>query len=65
MTQEIQLLKTEAEYYCQLLHIGAVDYDTAKEHIMPYLNAVNAKAKDLAKKYKVTAKTVSFSSYIR
>ncbi len=65
MTQETMKLKDEAEYYRDLLLAGGIDYDTAKEHIMPYLDAVNAKAKELAKKYKLTARSISFASYVR
>jgi len=65
MNEETTLLKIDADYYRELLLRGVVSYDTAREHIMPYIDAINKKSKELAKKYKVTAKIISFSSFVR
>lgn len=65
MNKEILLLKTEAEKYRYMYNIGLVNREEAKKHIMPYLEKVNAKQKELSKKYNQKIKTITFSSYCR
>ena len=51
MTEEMMKLKANAEYYRDLYRTGKCSREIAKEEITPYLDAVNEKAKELAKKY--------------
>lgn len=65
MNVEFEMLKSDAELYCNLYRIGKVDRETAKEYIMPYLVYVNSKQKELAKKYNQKYKEITFSYYVR
>ena len=66
------ILQTNREEVCSMLlteydeqaHIEN-EREIAKEEITPYLDAVNEKAKELAKKYNQKYKAVNFSSFIR
>ena len=62
---DIKQLKSTAEYYCDLYRLGKIDREKAKEYIMPYLDYVNTKSKELAKKYNQKHKKITFSYYIR
>ena len=62
---DIEQLKSTAEYYCDLYRLGKIDKEKAKEYIMPYLDYVNVKSKELAKKYNQKHKEITFSYYIR
>ena len=44
---------------------GIITRDEAKSVIMPYLEKVNEKSEELAKKYKTKAKKVSFTAFCR
>lgn len=65
MTDEVLQLKSEAEHYKFLYNIGKISRKEAKDHIEPYLKAVNDKAKELAKKYNQKYKEVTFNSFVR
>ena len=65
MTDEIMELKCKAEYYRDLYCLGQCSREVAQKEIMPYLDKVNAKAKELSKKYNQKYKPVSFSSFVR
>lgn len=65
MTGEIMELKCKAEYYRDLYRLGKCSREVAKEEIMPYLDKVNEKAKELSKKYNQKYKPVNFSTFIR
>jgi hypothetical protein len=58
-------LKEQAEYYRDLYRVNAISREQAKEMIQPYLNLVNEKYKEIAKKYNQKAKFASFISYVR
>lgn len=58
-------LKTIADTYCDLYRLGKVSREEAKEYIMPYLDYVNEKSKELAKKYNQKHKEITFSYYLR
>lgn len=62
---ELQSLQSQAEYYCDLYRLGKIDRDMAKENIMPYLNYVNEKVKEIAKKYNQKPKLITLSYYLR
>lgn len=65
MTNEVKELKEKAEYYVELLQLGVVTIEKAKENIMPYINLVNEKSIELAKKHGVKPRKISFSSFVR
>ncbi len=65
MTDEIMKLKCNAEYYRALYCLGQCSREVAKEEIMPYLDKVNEKAKELAKKYSQRYKPVTFNAFVR
>lgn len=65
MTDEIMELKCQAEYYRALYQLGQCSREVAKEKIMPYLDKVNEKAKELSKKYNQRYKPVNFSTFVR
>ena len=55
-------LKEQAEYYRELYRVNAISREQAKEMIQPYLDLVNDKSKEIAKKYNQKAKFVNFIS---
>lgn len=65
MLEQTKILKDKAEKGRTLYRSGNIDIKSAKELVMPYLNAVNAKAKELAKKYNQCPHTVTFRAYVR
>ena len=58
-------LKNIADTYCDLYRLGKISREEAKEHIMPYLDYVNKKSKELANKYNQKHKEITFSYYLR
>lgn len=65
MTNEIKSLMNNAIYYRNLYNMGKVTEDIAKENINPYLNKVNEKSTEIAKKYNQKPKLIKFSQYVR
>ena len=65
MTKDIKELKETAENARMLYRKGKFNIIVAKALINPYLEAVNKKAKDLAKKYNQKPRRVSFYAYVR
>lgn len=65
MEKTISDLKEIAEYYSLLYNKGQCDRETAKQNIMPYINKVNEKSKELAKKYNQKPRYISFNNYVR
>lgn len=65
MTTEIHFLKETAEEARSLYGTGQLTREEAKEKIQPYLNAVNTKSKEVAKKHGVKHRDVSFIGFIR
>ena len=65
MSEEVKMLKDKAEKGRILYRTSAVDIDEAKEMIMPYINAVNKRAKELAVKFGMKPKKVNFYSFVR
>lgn len=51
MSEETLELKIKAEHYRNLYNSGLCTREEAKINIMPYLDFVNSKAKEIAKKY--------------
>lgn len=65
MDDYVAVLMQEAEYWRSLYRCGACSRDEAKAHIMPYIDAINKKSKEISIKYNQTTRLVSFASYIR
>lgn len=65
MTDEVKMMRQQAEEGRSLYRIGEIQVDEAKEMVMPYLNAVNKKSIELAKKYNQRPVKVSFINYVR
>lgn len=65
MNDKVKELRNKAEEGRALYRMGEVEMAEAKEMVMPYLEAVNDHAKELAKKYNMKAHKVSFYSFVR
>lgn len=65
MNEEVLILKLKAEEYRALYQMNICTREEAKENIMPYINLINNKSKEIAKKYNQKPKIVNFASYIR
>jgi ribosomal protein S11 len=44
---------------------GAISYDKAKEMAVPHLAAMNEKAQEIAKKYGVKPRVITFAGFMR
>lgn len=58
-------LRNKAEKYRILYNLGECEREEAKKYIQPYLDAVNLKSKEIAKKYNKRAYIITFSVYVR
>jgi ribosomal protein S11 len=47
------------------LMTGAITYDKAKEMAAPHLEAMNKKAQEIAKKYGLKPRLITFSAFMR
>lgn len=65
MNNEVLKLKQKAEEYRFLYQTNQVSREEALNNIMPYINAINEKSKELAKKYNQKVKKVTFSTFTR
>lgn len=65
MDENIQKLKQQAEHYCMVYKMHGCTREEAKQKIQPYIDAVNQKSKEIAKKYNQKPKTVSFNKFVR
>jgi hypothetical protein len=65
MNIEIKELMIQAQESRVMYQLGKITRDEAKELIMPYINKVNEKSIELAKKYNQKPKKVSFNSFVR
>lgn len=61
----IEELKENAEKGRVLYNHGNISREEAKEYIMPYINAFNEKSAEIAKKYGMKPKKISFGQYMR
>jgi hypothetical protein len=48
-----------------MLRIGEIDFDEAKKLVKPYIELVNSKSKEIAKKYNQKPRLVSVSGFLR
>lgn len=58
-------LRVRAEQYRSLLHMGECTYEEARKYVDPYINAVNEKAKTIAKKYNRRAPKMTSMAFLR
>lgn len=58
-------LKDAAEKGKMLYCSGRMAQEDAKLLVMPYLNAINARAVEIAAKYNQRPRTVSFRAFVR
>lgn len=67
MEQEMTIdeLRVRAEHYKALLNSGGCTYEEARKNVDPYINAVNEKAKEIAKKYNRRAPKMSAMAFLR
>ena len=65
MKEETLKLKQKAEEYRFLYQTNQITREIAKDNIIPYINAINKKAKEIAKKYNQKPKEVTFITFIR
>ena len=65
MTIEMLNLKEQAEKGKALYKTGQISRNEAVEMVAPYINAFNAKSKEISKKYNQRAKLISFATFMR
>nr|DAF40847.1 MAG TPA: hypothetical protein [Caudoviricetes sp.] len=65
MNDEVRILKNEAEKARVLLRSGIIDLTEAKVKVKPYIDLVNKKSKEIAKKYNQRPRMVTASSFLR
>lgn len=58
-------LKERAERGKTLYNRGDISREEAKEYIMPYIEVFNEKSSEIARKYGVKPKKISFGQYVR
>lgn len=62
---DIKQLKEQAEIGRAMYRNNLISRTEAQELIMPYIDKVNERSKELAKKYNQKPKLTSFSAYLR
>lgn len=65
MEVTVSNLKDKAEKGRMMYRASTISQEDAKAMVMPYIEAVNAKAKQLAKKYNQRARLTSFRAFVR
>lgn len=65
MNEEVRILKSEAEKAKILLWNGEIDLKEAKNKVKPYIDMVNEKSRELAKRYNQKPRLVSITSFLR
>jgi hypothetical protein len=65
MTTEIQTLKIQADEASFRYALGEISRDEAKHRIAPYLQAANARGKEIAKKHGRRHAEITFTSFTR
>lgn len=65
MTVELMQLKEQAEKGKALYRTGQISRNEAVEMVAPYINAFNAKSKEIAKKYNQRPKLINFAGFVR
>ncbi|PPA67024.1 hypothetical protein [Lactococcus lactis] len=65
MKEETRNLKIKAEQARILYKRGEISYSEAINSIKPYIDKINNKSKELAKKYKQRPRLVKINSFMR
>jgi hypothetical protein len=65
MAHELAVLKEQAEKARVLYGRNLITRKEAQEQCKPYIEAFNAKATEIAKKYNQRPKKISFATFIR
>lgn len=65
MNCDFDLIKEKAETARINYRIGLISREEANLDILPYLNILNSKSKEIAKKYNQKHRDVSFTEYVR
>lgn len=65
MTNEAKQNREKIEAIKAQLSLGQISYAEAKEQAAPIVNAINLKAKELAKKYGMRPHLVDFAALMR
>lgn len=65
MTKEIEQKKEKAINARSAYNAGWITREEAKAAIMPYINAVNEKSEEIAKKYGMRPRKISFAGFVR
>ena len=65
MNEEVRILKSEGEKAKILLWNGEIDLKEAKNKVKPYIDMVNEKSRELAKRYNQKPRLVSATSFLR
>lgn len=65
MKAENRELKEKAEQARILYRMGEISREQAKKEVKPYVEAVNAKSKEIAKKYNQRPRLVNIAGFLR
>lgn len=65
MKAEVKVLKENAEKARSLYRMGAITREEAKKDIKPYVDAVNNKSKEIAKKYNQRPRLIDIYGFMR
>jgi hypothetical protein len=65
MNKTVEQLKNEAEAGRALYRKGEIERKEALAMVNPYIEAVNAKSAEIAKKYNMRPKKVNATSFLR
>ena len=55
----------EAEKAKALYKTGCINRQEAEEHIIPYIEMFNERSKEIARKYNMKPRLISFSTFVR
>ncbi|UDY80734.1 hypothetical protein [Geobacillus phage GR1] len=65
MTHEARELFLRAQEAKALYKTGKINREQARAEIEPYINLFNKKSKEIAKKYNLKPKMLTFASFVR
>ncbi len=65
MKAEIRELKQKAEQARMLYRMGEISHEQAKKEVKLYVETVNAKSKEIAKKYNQRPRLVDIAGFLR
>lgn len=65
MTEEMQQLKVEAETAKQSFAFGQISYEEVSKRVLPYIQAVNKRGKEIAKEHKMPFQPLTIFKFLR